>query len=130
MKSFMQFVVEMNNPDNSGFVSIDRAKARELAGHYMNPVAHLKAQEKTLRLTSKEMDALGKIERASQRVGMNLQSSVINIQDVGDYLELLSHLQKNDLSRIAGYIDNIRMGAFSDLIPYIKKANPRADMGN
>ena len=130
MKSFMQFVVEMNNPDNSGLISIDRAKARELADYYMNPVAKLKAQEKSLRLTSKEMDALGEIERASQKVGMNLRSSVINIQDVGAYLELLSRLQKNDLSRIAGYIDNIRMGAFSDLIPYIKKANPRADMGN
>ena len=130
MKSFMQLMMEMNNPDNSGLVSIDRAKARELTGHYMNPVANLKKQEKSLSLTPEEMDALGKIERASQKVGMNLQSSVINIQDVGDYLQLLSYLQKTDLKRIANYIDNIRMSAFSDLMPYIKKANPRADMGN
>ncbi|MEY4586995.1 MAG: hypothetical protein RIT05_1413 [Bacteroidota bacterium] len=128
MKSFMRLLVEMQNPESSGFVPIDTQRGRELARHYMNPVEHLKDQEQSLRLTKDEMEALGKIERASQRIGMNLQSSTINIPDVETYLNLLSYLQKTDLKRIANYIDNIRMDAFSDLMPYIKKANPRASM--
>jgi hypothetical protein len=39
-------------------------------------------------------------------------------------------LQKTDLKRIANYIDNIRLSVEDDLMPYIKKTNPRADMGN
>ena len=126
MKSFMQVMMEMN----SGLVSINDAKAKRLVNHYLNPVAKLKAQQKSLGLTPKEMDALGQIERASQKVAMNLQSSLINIQDAGAYLQLLSDLQKGDLSRIAGYNDTIRLSAYDDLMSDIQKANPRADMGN
>jgi len=110
MKSFMQVMMEMN----SGLVSINDAKAKRLVTHYMNPVANLKAQEKSLGLTPKEMDALGQIERASQKVGMNLRSSLVNIQDVDTYLNLLNTLQKTDLKRIANYIDNIRLSVEDD----------------
>lgn len=128
MKRFVQYLAEMNDPSSTGFAPIDRDVAQKLVRHYMDPVSHLEAQEESLRLTKQEMDALGLIKRTSQKIGMNLQSNVINIIDVVSYLNLLSNLQNTDLRRIANYIDNIRGGVYSDLVPYIKKVNPNFSM--
>jgi NH3-dependent NAD+ synthetase len=110
----------------SGMAPIDSALAKRLAPHYMDPVSHLERQADSLQLTDKEMQALDLIKRASQRVGINLQSGVINITHAVDYMNLLSQLQKGDLRRIANYIDRIRMGVYEELAPYIKKASPNA----
>lgn len=124
MKRFMQLLNEMNNPNGGGFADIDPAVAKKLLPHYMDPVKHLEAQKDSLRMTPEEMQALNQIKMASQKVGQSLAVNKINITHAIDFMDLLSSLQKGPLSRIANYIDNIRGGVFSELMPFIKQVNP------
>ena len=109
---------------SNGMAPIDPTVARRIARHYFDPVRNLENQAKSLQMTDGELQALDLIKRTSQKIGIDLESNVINITRAIDYMNLLSQLQKTDLKRIAGYIDNLRMGVHEDLMPYIKKVNP------